>query len=629
MITQSDDVQYVDPIINEVVIQNENITHTEVSDQQSDSRNKKTGGMKRINAKNQRMHGKKYTGYHRQGKTVFQDIDRENRKVKPRCNSSVCRKSKKCYLFSEEERSNLFECFWSTTWEVKKSYIINLVEKVDTKRKTKGEEADSRRSVSYKYHLRDENNKKQHVCKKMFLATLDLSDWMVHNWLKLSEELSPKNNKANNKNKKDSENEVPRLKASFTVRYKHFTTWFSKLPVMESHYCRKKSKRLYLEGPFDSKQQLYNLYLQEAKDIQIEPVSRSCFTKYLKTNNFSLYKPRKDQCDICCSFKTHQVSEEKYHKHVMNKNLAREQLAIDTEKAKNLEKIVFTMDVQAVKLCPAMNASALYYSMKLKVHNFTLYNVGNEHDCHNYWWNECEGELEASVFVSIIIHHLKTYCIDKDNKGNKKDIVLYSDGCGYQNRNSILSNALLNFAVLNNVVIEQKFLEKGHTQMSCDSVHSCIERKLKNTEIYLPSDFIRVTKEARVNPSPYKATLLDHTFFTDYKKNQNIYSSIRPGKGKGDPEVRDIRCLKYDPATKLIYFKTIFSDSYEMLPLPRNKYFKLTENYEKLYNSQLPLTLSKWTDLQKLKHVLPIDTHSFYDTLPHAASYKQRKVQEI
>jgi len=50
----------------------------------------------------------------------------------------------------------------------------------------------------------------------MFLATLDFSDWMVHNWLKSSNELSPKNNKANNQNKKDSENEVPSTKPNLT-----------------------------------------------------------------------------------------------------------------------------------------------------------------------------------------------------------------------------------------------------------------------------------------------------------------------------------------------------------------------------------------------------------------------------
>lgn len=77
---------------------------------------------------------------------------------------------------------------------MKKSYIINLVEQGDTKRKSKGEDAGSRRSVSYKCHLSNGNNKKLCVCKNMFLSTLDLSDWMVHNWLKSSKELSPKNN---------------------------------------------------------------------------------------------------------------------------------------------------------------------------------------------------------------------------------------------------------------------------------------------------------------------------------------------------------------------------------------------------------------------------------------------------
>lgn len=61
-------------------------------------------------------------------------------------------------------------------------------------------------------------------------------------------------------------------------------------------------------------------YLKEAKDAKINPVSRSCFTKYLKGNNFSLYKPRKDQCDVCCSFKTSQIPEDVYQNHVKSKD---------------------------------------------------------------------------------------------------------------------------------------------------------------------------------------------------------------------------------------------------------------------------------------------------------------------
>lgn len=93
------------------------------------------------------------------------------------------------------------------------------------------------------------------------------------------------------------------------------------------------------------------------------------------------------------------------------------------------------MDMMAVKLCPNFKASALYYNMKLKVHNFTLYNLANR-ETMNYWWHEGDGKIEASIFPSIIIKHISNLYI---LKLATKKIVLYSDGCGYQNRNVILS----------------------------------------------------------------------------------------------------------------------------------------------------------------------------------------------
>lgn len=66
--------------------------------------------------------------------------------------------------------------------------------------------------------------------------------------------------------------------------------------------------------------------------------------------------------------------------------------------------------------------------------------------------------------------------------------MVYSDACTAQNRNSILSNALLHLSFKYELSITQKFLEKGHTQMECDSVHSIIELNLKKKKqivIYL------------------------------------------------------------------------------------------------------------------------------------------------
>jgi len=122
-------------------------------------------------------------------------------------------------------------------------------------------------------------------------------------------------------------------------------------------------------------------------------------------------------------FKVDQLLNTDYQKQLSEKDRARDELAFDTVSAIEYKKFVFIMDMQAVKLCPALNASALYYGMKMKVHNFTIYNLSPEHHCSNYWWDECEGELEASVFASLIIKHLNKYCTTV-----KKDIIMYSDG---------------------------------------------------------------------------------------------------------------------------------------------------------------------------------------------------------
>ncbi|CAI6352478.1 unnamed protein product [Macrosiphum euphorbiae] len=148
--------------------------------------------------------------------------------------------------------------------------------------------------------------------------------------------------------------------------------------------------------------------------------------------------------------------------------------------------------------------------MKLKCHNLTIYNIAKG-ECSNYWWHEGEADLEASVFATILIKHLIRKCTEN------LPIIIYSDGCGYQNRKCVMSNALLRYSIAKNVVIEQKLLIKGHTQMECDSAHSLIERKLKNKDIYLPSDYIRITTEARVKPYPFEAFLLTHSYFYDFK----------------------------------------------------------------------------------------------------------------
>lgn len=197
----------------------------------------------------------------------------------------------------------------------------------------------------------------------------------------------------------------------------------------------------------------------------------------------------------------------------------------------------------------------------------------------------------------------------------KKPIILWSDGCTSQNRNSIFSNALLSFSVEHNLDITQKFLIKGHTEMEVDSVHYVIERKIKNKPIYLPSDYVRYTKSAQQN-EPYETTSLTFDFIRNYSvKESMMYESIRPGKSVGDPTVTDIRAILYSPSGD-IKNKLSYNEDFQNLPQMKNIAKPLSLcSFPQLHSESLKISNIKWKNQQDLKSVLPRNCHSFYDNL--------------
>lgn len=175
-----------------------------------------------------------------------------------------------------------------------------------------------------------------------------------------------------------------------------------------------------------------------------------------------------------------------------------------------------------------------------------------------------------------------------------------------------MSNALLHFAVQNQIEVTQKYLVKGHTQMEGDSVHAQIEKTIKRRDIYVPYEYVKYTTQARTNPSPYEAKYLKYNFFKDFG-NISYYDSIRPGK-KGDPVVTDVHYLQY-LRTGEIFYKLAFNDLPKLLPW-RLKPVDKTAEPTQLFKEQLKIPYTRWKHLQDLKTVIPSDYHNFYDQLP-------------
>lgn len=228
-----------------------------------------------------------------------------------------------------------------------------------------------------------------------------------------------------------------------------------------------------------------------------------------------------------------------------------------------------------------------------------------------YFWHEGQADLSGNSFASCIANYIENI-LAKDN--HVKHIILYSDGCTYQNRNVVLTNTLYHISKKFGIEITQKILEKGHTQMEVDSVHSVIERKLKRKNIYVPQNYVDVMTSVRPS-QPYIVHYVDHSFFKKYS-DLSYYTSIRPGTKVGDPVVTDLRVIHYSANGEVTY-KLMFSDDFSEFPRRAKNSEAQREEPFKLHDKPLAIKKSKFEHLMALKHVMPSDYHAFYDNLSH------------
>ncbi|CAH1969563.1 unnamed protein product [Acanthoscelides obtectus] len=177
--------------------------------------------------------------------------------------------------------------------------------------------------------------------------------------------------------------------------------------------------------------------------------------------------------------------------------------------------------------------------------------------------------------------------------------------------------ALLHLSVNKGMIITQKYLVSGHTQMECDSMHSTIERKTRNIEIYSPAGYIAASKSARLNPKPYEVKYLSHRYFKNFSALK-YHTSIRPGYKTGDPTVNDLCAIQYRPDGTL-HYKLSFDDDWMLLDKRSSRKSQGAGEIVPLYQNPLPIKKSKYDHLQDLKAIIPPDYHLFYDTLPFEA----------
>ena len=513
-------------------------------------------------------------------------------------------KSTDCPSLTEEDRQQIFNHIWNLTWREKRMFIAELLERHEPKRRyanklSPGEKP--KRAFTWEYHLRV-RDKKIKVCKVMFASTTGLSQHFIQTAMdQPNQSHSRPNNPYYRRGNKSKE---------FACEF------LDRLPKLPSLYYGQGSSHSYLEPQFRTMVDVHRLYVSTCTDKGLEALSMSLLTELCDSKNIALCRPLKEKCDMCAAYKTNELSEDQWKAHLKEMKRAEEEQARDKEKADKMDgTFVICLGLQGVVCVPAVNAPDAVFKAKLAVNNFSLYNMATR-DTVCYVWHEAEGRLTANEFTSCVLDYLAALPTPVTK------VVLYSAACVHQSMNSTLASALALFSMKHKVDVEQKFLVRGHEQVEVDSLHGCVDRLLKNIEIYAPTDYLTICKTAGSSSRTYHVKSLEHWFFKDYSQVAAYRTlSVLPvcGNRKSITTVNDLNRLRYT-ADGQVSFKRSFDEEWQSLPKVRGG-SPSTSSLEPpgLYSSRLPLSESRFKDLQDLKAFMPVDYHPFYDSLPTSA----------
>jgi hypothetical protein len=176
--------------------------------------------------------------------------------------------------------------------------------------------------------------------------------------------------------------------------------------------------------------------------------------------------------------------------------------------------------------------------------------------------------------------------------------------------------------LLNFESVSHKFLERGHTQNENDTVHSCIEKSMKNIPLYTTSQLATTFQMAR-RSQPFKVTEMTTSDFFDFKDLSEQIRNLEIDSEGCKIKWMEIRIISFSnemPDTaKIQYdydgpvrFLNLLPNLRKSVSAPTLKKLFKGDDVPKMYKA-------KYDDLMKLckKNLIPKAYYSFYENLPH------------
>lgn len=523
---------------------------------------------------------------------------------------------------SEKDRISICKKYWSLSeYKRQKDFILKMVQTKKPIRPLANVPVNKRRKCSRAYFLIS-NDKKYRVCQNFFQKTLNISNGPINKAFEGSDDgVFTAEDK---RGKRSPHNKTKQEDVAFVKQH------IEMFPTMESHYCRKNTHRRYLDAKL-SIRKMFSLYSEYCKENNRIPVSHSMYRKiFCECYNLSFFVPKKDQCALCNKYADARRSEsltpkleQTYNAHLERKRQAAK--AKEEDKVRSENDPIFmsiTLDLQSVLQIPSGEESLLYYCRKLCLYNFTIYESRSPNEAYCMLWSEVNGKRGSNEIGTALMQWINGL------PEGIKEISLFSDTCGGQNRNQHISALLLYVTRTSQIeIIEQKYLESGHSFMEVDSMHSAIEREKRHVSVNSVMEWISIMKRARSKrnrstANPYHVKQLHFSDMLDLKHLSKCLIKNRLKDENGNTvKWLEIKCLRYEKANPdIIKFRYNYNDPYILLNVRGRGRKHSVNEIKRAYHQLLPISKQKKEDLMKLckKEIIPEELHAWYASLPSA-----------
>jgi hypothetical protein len=253
--------------------------------------------------------------------------------------------------------------------------------------------------------------------------------------------------------------------------------------------------RLYKEFAkikgFESRFNKNETLINNKNPLRIEMCNFLYFDKIRKQLNIGFKQPTNDKCYKCTIHDLNEVEKElcecdiciNYNKHIENFTDSRNSMHSDSSYAKNESNlIVVTLDAQKTISMPVLPlGTESYFSAKISAYNQTFCEIGENGKAFCFLLNDTQTDKKSREYTNIVLKFLKT-----DFCKTAQFVIFWSDNCYKENKNWLLFSNLIkivNDSTVNQQKITFKYLESGHTYMSCDSLHAKISEKFKKEKV--------------------------------------------------------------------------------------------------------------------------------------------------